>query len=181
LLLGTHSTSLSSLCLVHTHGPFFISLCPGHTQRAIMLLVNSYFVALLAVHLAAHLTAHLAARSLGSTSTWLCLALLDSWIGDPVHSHGSFFVVVACLQIRSPSSSLVNGLLYRRCRCLLLTRHRQHMPELILSCCRSCRHSSFANPVDPINLSSFLQTHVHSIQRGSNLLRLQADQIRLLR
>ena len=40
MLLGTHSTSLSSLCPVHTHGPFFISLCPGHTQRAILLLVN---------------------------------------------------------------------------------------------------------------------------------------------
>jgi len=33
----------------------------------------------LAAHLAAHLTAHLAAQSCGST--WLCLALLDSWIG----------------------------------------------------------------------------------------------------
>jgi len=51
------------------------------------------------------LALRLATQSPGSS--WLFLTLLDSWIGNPVHSHGSIFVVVACLQTRSSSSFLV--------------------------------------------------------------------------
>jgi len=78
LLLGDHTQRVFG----NTQPEFFIYfICIGDS-RLLLLIVNLF--ALLAVHLAAHLaahlTAHLAARSLGSS--WLCLALLDSWICD---------------------------------------------------------------------------------------------------
>jgi len=43
LLLGTHSTSLSSLCRVHTHGPFFIHSVALYSARDTLTGLSSFY------------------------------------------------------------------------------------------------------------------------------------------
>jgi len=89
-MLGTHSMSLSSLCPVHTQGPFFTSFCPGCTQRG-GLLCQSIRI-----------------RCCRCTLAGLVLLLL------PAHTHGfscslpsvvagtHFFLLSVLLQVHTP-------------------------------------------------------------------------------
>jgi len=158
-LLRTHSTSLLSLCLVHTQGPFLLSFLHSFCcQCTFTAFLSSQFASLLPVHTHDILLVLLLVVS-GTHSRRLLLL-------HPAHSHGSFVfivigskpehncVVVAYLQMRSSSSSLTSFLL------VLHVLSQQHILLVVPATClvafsfKEFLFSSFFFPFGPYFLCS---------------------------
>jgi len=160
-LLGKHSTSLSSLCPVHTHGPFFIhSVAGAHSRRSccfFFTVAGTHSRPSLSICSSCQLFAVcspvgrrtvfflLCRRLFTGRSSDCCLSFVISsnardTLNGPV-------VVVACSQTGSSSSSFVNALLCRRCRCplLLLLTRSSLQPDRSSSCGTRCNRAGLVD------------------------------------